>query len=135
MQLRFVNHRGRQVDYDLTQNRPVVIGRAPEADLVIGDDKASRLHAEIRFWGGDYVVKDLQSSNGTRVNETPITVTVLHPGDTIRIGSTNIVFGNRPQKGASTILREVGRDFEEAQKGYRTVLREIVQSTDQRGQR
>ncbi len=133
MQLRFVNHRGRHVDYDLTQNRPVIIGRAPEADVVIGDDKASRMHVEIRFWGGDYVIKDLKSSNGTLVNETPITVTVLQPGDTIRIGKTNIVFDHRPQKGASTILREVSRDFEEEQKGYRTVLREIVRSTDNRG--
>ncbi len=135
MQLRFVNHRGRQVDYELSQNRPVIIGRAPEADLVIGDDKASRLHVEIRFWGGDFVIKDLQSSNGTLVNEMPITVAVLHPGDTIRIGKTHIVFDQRPQKGASTILREVGRDFEEERKGYRTVLREIVRSTDSRGQK
>ncbi len=132
MQLRFINSEGRQVEYDLNQSRPVVLGRAPEADLVIADDKASRLHAEIRFWAGDYVAKDLQSRNGTLLNEMPISVAVLHPGDTIRIGQTNIVFDHRPQKGANTILREVGRDFEEGKKGYRTVLREIVSSTGSR---
>lgn len=132
MQLRFVNHDGRQIEYELTQSRPTVIGRAPEADLSINDEKASRLHVEIRFWGGDYVIKDLQSRNGTFVNETPVSVSVIHPGDTIRIGQTHIVFDHRPQKGTNTILREVSRDFEESNKGYRTVLREIVRSTGNR---
>ncbi len=129
MQLRFVNREGRQVEYDLPQTRPIIIGRAPEADLVIGDDKASRLHVEVRFWDGDFVAKDLHSSNGTLINGNPMTVSVLQPGDTICIGKTHILFDERPQKGANTILREVSRDFEEERKGYKTVLREIVSST------
>ncbi len=132
MQIRFVNQDGRQIDYDLSQSKPVILGRAPEADVVIGDDNASRLHVEIRFWGGDFVIKDLQSRNGTYVNEMPVAVAVLHPGDTIRIGQTHIVFDERPQKGANTMLREVSRDFEESNKGYKTVLREIVRSTGNR---
>ncbi len=131
MQLRFVNHEGRRVDYDLPGNRPAIIGRAPEADIVIADEKASRFHAEIRFWDGEYVVKDLRSRNGTFVNGTQISVTVLQPGDTIRIGAIHMVFDHRSQQaGANTMLREVSREFEEDKKGYRTVLREIVSSTD-----
>jgi Ca-activated chloride channel family protein len=62
------------------------VGRAIEADLQLSDGSVSRLHAEFVFDGEHFVVRDLASANGTRVNgvitrEAPLTVgTVLEVG-------------------------------------------------------
>src|SRR5919202_5171961 len=47
---------------------PITIGRLPECDIVLSDPNVSRRHAEIRRQGTDFVVVDLDSTNGTRVN-------------------------------------------------------------------
>ena len=46
---------------------------APECTIVLNDQNVSRRHAEIRRSGGDIVVADLQSTNGTKVNGAPVT--------------------------------------------------------------
>lgn len=65
------------------------IGRHPDSDIVVGDESASRLHAEIH-WIGDRdtpVLRDLGSTNGTFVNRERLSQPgVLRPGDQIRIG-------------------------------------------------
>lgn len=70
----------------------VVIGRLPACDIVLGDAKASRRHAEIRPDGDRWVLVDLGSTNGTRVNGRKITEHVLSPGDEILIGATRLRF-------------------------------------------
>jgi putative nucleotidyltransferase with HDIG domain len=68
------------------------IGR--EGDIQILDTAASRKHAEIFTLGGMHVIRDLDSRNGTFVNDMRIDEEiVLHPGDRIRIGSSTLVFG------------------------------------------
>ena len=128
MQLSYLDAEGRQIVVPIGQ-KPIVIGRTAEADVHILDEKASRVHCEIRLWDGDYVVKDLDSRNGTFVNDARIAVSVLHVGDTLRIGSTAFQFERVPEKGTRAILREVDQERESG-KGYKTILREIVQSTD-----
>ncbi len=61
-------------------------GRTPENAVVIASPLASRRHAEVRFEAGDYLLYDLGSSNGTRVNGQPITVHRLRAGDVFEIG-------------------------------------------------
>jgi pSer/pThr/pTyr-binding forkhead associated (FHA) protein len=91
----------------------------------------SRLHAEIKPWDGEYVIKDLKSRNGTFVNGTRVEVSVLKPGDTIRLGDVDFHFEKEGHnKGTRTIVREVTQEIEEGKKGYRTILREIVKSTE-----
>ena len=64
-----------------------VLGRKPDQDIVILDESASREHAEIFFHGGQLVIYDLKSTNGTFVNRERLTKPrVLRPGDQIRIG-------------------------------------------------
>jgi hypothetical protein len=74
---------------------PVTIGRLPECDIVLGDANASRRHVEVRQatdGGGGFVVVDLGSTNGTKVNGVGITTHRLRDGDEIMIGSTRLRF-------------------------------------------
>ena len=54
----------------LAPGKRVTLGRAPSNDVVLHDERASRVHAEILFAPGGWVVRDLQSRNGTTVNGT-----------------------------------------------------------------
>ena len=72
--------------------QPVVIGRSPECNIQLGDTNVSRRHAEIRPRGTGYVVVDLNSTNGVRVNGLRVAEQVLVDGDEILIGNTRMVF-------------------------------------------
>jgi pSer/pThr/pTyr-binding forkhead associated (FHA) protein len=71
----------------------VTVGRGLEADLVLRDVRASKEHARVQVQGGRLVLTDLDSSNGTAVNDRPVTEPVpLAPSDEVRIGRTRIFF-------------------------------------------
>jgi hypothetical protein len=73
--------------------RPVVIGRLAECDVVLADPNVSRRHAEVRPAGMGFAVADLDSTNGTRVNGSIVgEPTVLNDGDVVTIGATRIRF-------------------------------------------
>jgi hypothetical protein len=70
-----------------------VIGRSRECDVVLSDQNVSRKHAEVRPSGGKWIVKDLGSTNGVKVNGRRIAgPQSLKPGDTIELGTTTIGF-------------------------------------------
>ncbi|MBV9928131.1 MAG: FHA domain-containing protein [Acidobacteria bacterium] len=65
------------------------IGRGPENDLVISDQRLSRRHAVIENFGGGVRVTDCGSQNGTRVNDVPAVGAVeLRDGDIIALGGS-----------------------------------------------
>ena len=68
------------------------IGRHPESNLVLADPNVSRNHAEIRPQGERYVVVDLGSTNGTRVNGVRVDQQVLQDGDDVAFGNTRMRF-------------------------------------------
>ena len=68
------------------------VGRMPECNIVLADPTVSRHHAEIRPRGTGYVVVDLGSTNGTRVNGVRITEQELADGDELTFGNTRIRF-------------------------------------------
>jgi hypothetical protein len=70
----------------------MVIGRLEGSDVQIADPGASRRHAEVRRDGDDYVLVDLGSTNGTLVNEAPVSERTLEDGDRITIGRTVLEF-------------------------------------------
>lgn len=72
--------------------RPLVIGRDVPADILIADAMVSRRHAEFSVTPQGLHVRDLGSSNGTSINEQPITEANLHRGDHLRIGVTLLTF-------------------------------------------
>ena len=74
----------------------IVVGRGGTCDLVIRDLAASRQHLKILKVANGYVCRDLESSNGTQVNEELIDVHPLEDGDEIRIGNTSLFFSLSP---------------------------------------
>ena len=69
-----------------------VIGRIAGSEIEIQDPGASRRHAEIRRDGEDYLVVDLGSTNGTLLNDAPVSESTLEDGDRITIGRTILEF-------------------------------------------
>jgi DNA-binding NtrC family response regulator len=65
----------------------VVVGRDPLADVPIQDGSLSRRHARFTLDGGEVVVEDLGSTNGTRVAGQRIERSVIKPGDEVQLGS------------------------------------------------
>ena len=77
---------------DIAQD-PVTIGRHPECEIVLNDQEVSRQHAEVRREDGQFVVVDLGSLNGTKVNGAGVKAPrPLEDGDTISIGAHTIRF-------------------------------------------
>jgi two-component system cell cycle response regulator len=66
---------------------PVVIGRGCDADIRINDNSVSRRHARIQPGADGYYAIDLQSTNGTFVNDTPASMYKLSDGDYLRVGN------------------------------------------------
>lgn len=68
----------------------VVIGRNPTTDITLLDEGISREHALILFDDETpgYIIEDLQSTNGTKVNGKRVRSTCLAEGDEIQIGET-----------------------------------------------
>jgi hypothetical protein len=69
-----------------------VIGRGDQANLRLPDVGISRRHARLDFDGGQVVLTDLGSTNGTMVNGQRISAVALNPGDMIQIGTTTLTF-------------------------------------------
>ncbi|WP_445227800.1 DUF3662 and FHA domain-containing protein [Corynebacterium sp. H128] len=67
-----------------------IIGRGSEADLRLPDTGVSREHAEISWDGADAVLTDLQSTNGTTVNDMQVDNWMLADGDVITLGHSRI---------------------------------------------
>jgi hypothetical protein len=76
--------------------RRVVIGRSKDCDIQLSDPNVSRRHAEVRQEGAAHWVVDLDSTNGTEVNGRRLKRAKLRPGDTIVVGSTELLFGREP---------------------------------------
>ena len=68
------------------------IGRMPECDIALSDPNVSRRHAEVRRQGTGFVVADLGSTNGTRVNGANVKERPLNNGDEITVGATKLRF-------------------------------------------
>ena len=66
-----------------------VIGRSPDADIIIDDPYASEYHARVGLQDGQVLVHDLGSTNGTYVNGRRVTTpAAVATGDTVQIGKT-----------------------------------------------
>jgi Protein of unknown function (DUF3662)/FHA domain len=84
--------------HELTAPR-VVLGRSRACEVRIPDVNVSRRHAELRQEGATYWIVDLDSMNGTVVNGQRVERERLHDGDTITIGSTDILFSRSLSSG------------------------------------
>jgi transcriptional regulator with GAF, ATPase, and Fis domain len=76
------------------------VGKAPDNDLILDDDTVSRHHCELTRTADGILVRDLGSTNGTRVQGARVTEAVVPPGTVLKVGQVEIV------------LRPAGRTIE-----------------------
>ena len=89
-------------DYQLNKGFSITIGRKPKNDVVIEDMAVSGLHAKIDSVEDRFVLVDLQSKNGTFVNEQLVSSHWLKHGDIINLGDHALAFhdfGDGPKAG------------------------------------
>jgi pSer/pThr/pTyr-binding forkhead associated (FHA) protein len=107
---------GQPVDLD----QPVVLlGRHSEADVRLPLPDVSRRHCRFTFTDGAWSVTDLNSLNGTFVNDTRIATIVLNAGDLLRVGGFTFVVQVLES-------RRSGRAVDETQSARDGVLRSIA---------
>jgi PAS domain S-box-containing protein len=102
--------------FDLSKE-VTTIGRNPTNDLVLGDDRVSRLHARIKRRGELYEVEDLKSTHGTFVNGALIAgEQALKDTDLLRFGHTEFLFkaGVSPRLTEDTVPTFVGNGLVQA---------------------
>jgi len=85
------------------------LGRGPEVELEFADSAMSREHAVFEFADGGFVLRDLGSTNGTRVNGEPSQAHDLDHGDRIEIGEHVFQFliEDREQTPATYVIPDV----------------------------
>jgi pSer/pThr/pTyr-binding forkhead associated (FHA) protein len=76
----------------LISKENTVLGRDKDADIVLQDPQVSRRHAAIEYRDGNYTLKDLESTNGTRMSGTLIKKTNLRHGDKFSVGDSTFQF-------------------------------------------
>lgn len=70
--------------------RQLTIGRAGDSDLVVDDEYTSTHHAKLVFINGEWLVQDLDSTNGTLLDGKKVTTTQVVPMNTqVRVGQTS----------------------------------------------
>src|SRR5437868_8365148 len=76
---------------------PVTIGREEGNTLRLNDERVSRFHAKVQLDDDDFILTDLESTNGTRVNGTVVQIRRLRFGDRVGLGRSVLLFGSNEQ--------------------------------------
>ena len=85
----------------------LVIGRDPAADFSVNEFVISRKHAKIsKRWGG-IVIRDLESKNGTFINNRRVVEEFLHDGDRIALGTIVFMFRNPQEINLSQLSEKI----------------------------
>ena len=87
---------------------PFVVGRSREARVRLQDESVSRRHFLIVREGQEYVIKDLNSRNGTWLDGCRVFSGKLHHNDCIVAGHTRFLFAEQPASSAAARSREMG---------------------------
>ena len=83
------------------EGNELVVGRDQAASLSVPDRLMSRRHCAVQLEDGRFVLRDLNSSNGTFVNGIPVRERVLEHGDRIRAGDSILMFLQAPRAGGT----------------------------------
>ena len=84
--------KGREPVVKSVESSSIRIGRTPDNDLTIADSLVSKHHAEVTVSGGEGIIRDCASRNGTMVNGEKVEERPLHVGDLIEIGAARLLF-------------------------------------------
>jgi two-component system, NtrC family, response regulator AtoC len=104
-----VYHRNGVQVVPLEAGQAVVVGRSAPADCIVPESELSRRHAKFEIARDEVWVHDLESTNGTWVDDKRIESSVLEPGKTVRLGSV-IVAVHTFEQAASPFHRLSGHD-------------------------
>lgn len=74
---------------------PVTIGREEGNTIQLNDERISRFHLKIQQDHEDLVLTDLESTNGSKVNNEEVQLRILRYGDLITVGRSTLIFGSR----------------------------------------
>ena len=85
-----VTDKENQTETHILLTSEITIGRDLNSTIIIPSVTASRHHADIRKINEHYVLRDLGSSNGTTLNDEPVTASRLKVGDEIKIAETTL---------------------------------------------
>lgn len=118
----------------LTDDAPeMTVGRDPACDFCIDEYVISRQHAKvIKKWGGIALI-DLESKNGTYINNKRITEEFLHDGDRLALGTIVLLFRNPKEINVKAISEEIAKShpplspkkFRPAEEGPAEILKDI----------
>jgi pSer/pThr/pTyr-binding forkhead associated (FHA) protein len=76
---------------------PITIGREEGNSIQLNDERVSRVHLRIQLDHEDLVLTDLDSTNGSRVNNEEVQLKILRFGDLITVGRSTLVYGSREE--------------------------------------
>jgi pSer/pThr/pTyr-binding forkhead associated (FHA) protein/tetratricopeptide (TPR) repeat protein len=96
MKLFYIEGNKKGAVYELTPPG-ASIGREADNDIILDSEASSRYNSKLEFKDGEWFLKDLGSTNGTKLNEVKISTEILlHDGDRIKIGKEVLLFGTSP---------------------------------------
>lgn len=75
----------------------ISLGRAGDNDITLDDKSVSAHHARIFTYFNTSYIEDLDSTNGTFLNDKKIYKHIIHPGDTIRLGHVDITITDKDE--------------------------------------
>ncbi|TET92297.1 MAG: FHA domain-containing protein, partial [Desulfobacteraceae bacterium] len=118
---------GRRYSLQIKKEK-ITIGRSPDNNLILSEKSISRHHAEIKKMKDGYLLTDLGSYNGTKVNEKSIQSVLLKHNDKIEIGLTSLIFLARKKDELSLedpLVLTIDSDYE---KEHKEVLKSLSDS-------
>ena len=107
--------KGKMLALDWTRTSRMLVGKGPRADLPLSDLQVSRRHLSLSPAGARLLLRDLASSNGTRVNGVSVSEAWLSGGETIELGETTLKVVNTgardepPARAEASFGRLLGR--------------------------
>lgn len=81
-----------EADYFILTGEEALIGRSPDASVLLDDVTVSRQHAKITKESNGWVINDLRSLNGTYLNRERVEKGKLSDGDELQVGKFRFVF-------------------------------------------
>jgi HD-GYP domain-containing protein (c-di-GMP phosphodiesterase class II) len=119
--------RGTALVYALAEGATATVGRISQCDIHIDDQAVSRRHCTLVVNGPDLTVTDLDSANGTFLNERPIRTGTAHPGDQIRVGSTILEYRDPSAVRQNPRTAKVSAEIDS---GMQSVIRRRIEPAD-----
>jgi HD-GYP domain-containing protein (c-di-GMP phosphodiesterase class II) len=128
----FVVRTGREVGRAIavSTGQAVTFGRLKTCDVQLDDESVSRRHCTLHANEETCVVADIQSANGTFVNDRRVSTADLRPGDKLRVGATvlELVSASAPEPGVAGPLTTTSFSLSQEERGQ-TLVRKAVDPT------